>query len=113
MPTTPTAQSNKPKRKGAEGPNAPRPADMGRVLGLNVPVSVMLAERLMPIEDILATQAGTIIEFDVPFDNDLSLYVANSQIGRGQAIKVGENFGLRITNIDTVRERIDAMRRPD
>lgn len=110
---TPTANAAKPSRRGAEASGAARPADVGRVLGLNVPVSVVLAERLMPIETILSTQAGTIIEFDVPFDNELLLFVANSEIGSGQAVKVGENFGLRITRIDPVRERIDALRRPD
>jgi len=78
-----------------------------------VPVSVVLAERLMTIDEIVATQAGTIIEFDVPFDSELTLYVANSEIGHGQAVKIGENFGLRINRIGTVRQRIDAMRGPD
>lgn len=88
-----------------------RPADISRVLELSVPVSVVLAERLMTIDTIVATQAGTIIEFEVPFDSDLCLFVANTEIGRGQAIKVGEKFGLRITQIGSVRERIAALRR--
>lgn len=93
--------------------NQQRLSDPGRILELSVPVSVVLAERLMTIDEIVATQAGTIIEFDVPFDSELTLYVANSEIGHGQAVKIGENFGLRINRIGTVRQRIDAMRGPD
>jgi flagellar motor switch/type III secretory pathway protein FliN len=52
---------------------------------------------------------GTIVEFEVPFDSELALQVANRTIGRGQAVKVGENFGLRITSIEPVPKRIDAL----
>jgi len=52
---------------------------------------------------------GTIVEFEVPFDTELALQVADRTIGRGQAVKVGENFGLRITNIASVPTRIDAL----
>ncbi len=98
----------------ATQPGLPTPAKLRqpqieRILGIEVPVAVMLAEQDMPIEAILQIRVGTIIEFDVPFDSDLSLHVANRQIGVGQAVKVGENFGLRVSNIDTLEHRIDAM----
>ena len=86
-----------------------RKPEMRRILGLSVPVSVVLAQRHMPIEAILEMTAGTIVEFDVPFDSELTLEVANRPIGRGQAVKTGENFGLRIAEIGTVHERIGAM----
>ena len=87
----------------------PRKPSIKRILGLSVPVAVVLAERDMPIESILETTAGTIIEFEVSFDSELTLQVANRPIGSGQAVKVGENFGLRITRIGGVRDRIDAL----
>ena len=91
--------------------NQPRPdeADVRRILGLSVPVTAVLAKRDMTIESILDIAAGTIIEFDVLFDSDLTLHVANRPIGSGQAVKVGENFGLRVTRIEAVRDRIDAL----
>ena len=84
--------------------------EIRRILGLSVPVSVVLAERDMTIESIIAITVGTIIEFNVSFDADLTLHVANHPIGRGQAVKIGENFGLRITAIEDVHDRIEAMR---
>lgn len=79
------------------------------LLSLPVPVTVILAERDMNIESILATKVGTIIEFDVPFDSDLVLYVANETIARGQAAKIGENFGIRVTSIQSIKERVNAL----
>ncbi|MHC4698308.1 MAG: FliM/FliN family flagellar motor switch protein [Planctomycetota bacterium] len=83
--------------------------DLHRILGLSLPVTVTLAERNMAIEMILATRVGTIIEFNVPFDAELTLCVANQRIGQGHAVKIGENFGLRITRIDSVQDRIEAL----
>jgi len=110
MPTTPSIDipASSPSRS-VEKPPTHRATNLPRILGLNVPVSVMLADRLMPIDAILRMNVGTIIEFDVPFDSELVLEVADLPIGRGHAVKVGENFGLRITNIGSLKDRIHAM----
>lgn len=84
-------------------------AGVARILALTVPVTVKLADRPMSVESILELAIGTIVEFDVPFDSDLVLEVANHPIGTGQAVKIGENFGLRVSRIGTVPERISAM----
>ena len=65
----------------------------------------------MTVKSVLAISVGTIIEFDVPFDAELVLTVADQPIGTGLAVKVGERFGLRVRSIDNVRERIDALGR--
>jgi flagellar motor switch protein FliN/FliY len=87
----------------------PTEREIRRILDLSVPVSVVLAERDMTVKSVLAITVGTIIEFDVPFDADLTLQVGNHSIGSGQAVKAGENFGLRIIGIQDVHERIEAL----
>lgn len=94
---------------GVRPPESPPRGDIRRILGLSVPLSVTLAERDMPIESVLQITVGTIIEFNVPFDAPLTLNVANSEIGKGQAVKIGENFGLQVTRIGTVPALIDAL----
>lgn len=83
--------------------------DVSRLLGLALDIRVVLAEREMPLNSVLAIRPGTIIEFDVPFDAELLLYAGDRRIGVGQAVKVGEKFGLRVSHIGTVRERIQAL----
>jgi flagellar motor switch/type III secretory pathway protein FliN len=39
----------------------------------------------------------------------LDLVVSNCHIALGQAVKVGENFGLRITRIGGLDEKIKAL----
>lgn len=100
-----------PRPGGRTAVDAPssRTPNIDRILSLTVTVSVTLAERDMPLESILAINLGTILEFDVASDTELTLNVANHPIGKGRAVKTGENFGLRITQIGSVTDRIGAM----
>jgi flagellar motor switch protein FliN/FliY len=90
-------------------PGAPAHPDAQRILCLEVPVIVRLAERTMPLSEIVGLSTGAIIEFDKPADSQLDLMINNKCVGQGQAVKVGENFGLRVTNVGSVRDRIKAM----
>jgi len=80
-----------------------------RILAIEVPVIVRLAKRNMRLSEVLHLSAGSIVEFDRSFDAELDLMVNNQVIGTGQAVKAGEKFGLRILNIGTIREKINAL----
>ena len=101
----PTSAPPSPAPRGAAG----RPEDVSRILNIEVPVIVQLAQRTMPLSKILSLSTGAIIEFDKPVDTELDLMINNKQVGRGQAVKVGENFGLRLTATGSVRARIQAL----
>lgn len=79
------------------------------ILKLKVPLLVMVGECRMAVEDVLSLGPGAIMELERPADSDLILMVNNKDIGTGQAVKVGENFGIRITRIDPAQDRIAAM----
>ncbi len=96
-------------RRATNQPDKPPDPELTRILGLVVPVSVVVAEQALPIEAILQITVGTILEFDVSFGAELSLVVGDRAIGRGNAVKVGENFGLRLTHIGTLGQRIGAL----
>ncbi|MDX2132292.1 MAG: FliM/FliN family flagellar motor switch protein [Planctomycetota bacterium] len=84
------------------------PNSLSRALRLEVPVIVLLGERLLRTNEVLALVPGSIIELAKDAESDLDLQVNNRKVGRGRAVKVGENFGLRITEIGHPVERIDA-----
>ncbi len=85
------------------------PVELRRILQLEVPVIVQLADRYMDMADVLALNVGSVIEFDRKFDAELELVVSDRQVGLGHAVKVGENFGLRITRIGTIYNTIRAL----
>ncbi len=86
-----------------------RKANLGQVLRLEVPVVVRLAERKLRVEDVLALTQGSIIELDKNAENELDLLINDKQVGLGTAVKVGENFGIRLTFIGDLRTRLAAV----
>ena len=83
---------------------------VGRILKLRVPVVVRLAQRPMKMSILMKMVPGTILEFDRRVDRELALLVSNHQIGVGFAVKADEHFGLRITFVGDVKQRIESLR---
>jgi flagellar motor switch protein FliN/FliY len=87
----------------------PAQIELKRILRLQVPVIVKLAERRLTMVEVLRLGNGSIIEFFKSSDQPLELLINNKTIAVGEAVKVGENFGLRITQIGDIKQIIDAM----
>ncbi|HEY8668886.1 MAG TPA: FliM/FliN family flagellar motor C-terminal domain-containing protein [Tepidisphaeraceae bacterium] len=85
------------------------PQEVNRILQLEVPVIVKLAERKLTLQEVMRLGVGAIIEFFKPSEEPLQLLINNKAIAIGEAVKVGENFGLRITQIGDVRDVIRSM----
>ena len=79
------------------------------LLGLEVPLIVQIADKVATVGEVTSLQPGVIIEFPKQASQDLTILVNNTTVGSGQAVKVGENFGVRIRSIDTPSQRIDAL----
>jgi len=91
------------------GRSAPSAEELSRILHMHVPVIVRLAERKLTLAEVMRLGAGAIIEFSKASDEPLELLINNKVIGVGEAVKVGENFGLRITQIGDVKDLIRMM----
>jgi flagellar motor switch protein FliN/FliY len=87
----------------------PMPTDLQTILRLSVPVIVQVGERFLPMDDVLALGPGAILELTKSSEDELELLVNNKVIAKGVAVKVGENFGIRITTIGSPTERVTAM----
>lgn len=83
--------------------------DLQAILSLEMPIIVLLGERPMKLSDVVALCPGVIIELPKKADDELTLQVNNKPIGSGIAVKVGENFGIRLTFIGDLKSRIAAM----
>lgn len=83
--------------------------EVDRILRLEVPIIVRLGERKLLLSEVLRLGTGAIIEFSKRSDEPLELLINNKVIGVGETVKVGENFGLRITQIGDVKQLIQAL----
>jgi flagellar motor switch protein FliN/FliY len=85
------------------------PADLKSILKLEVPLIVVIGSRKMAVREVLSLAPGAIVELPKPSDDELEILVNNKPVGTGVAVKVGENFGIRITYMGNLRDRIEAL----
>ena len=74
-----------------------------------MPVVVQIGRRMMRLADIMSLVPGAIIEFPKSSDEDLEVLINNKEIGTGKAVKIGENFGVQITFVGDIAQRVEAL----
>ncbi len=79
---------------------------MHRLLAIEVPVIVQLGIRRMTIGEVMRLGVGAIVEFSKSAEEEMDLLANNIPIGKGHAVKVGENFGIKVSSIGSVKETI-------
>lgn len=75
------------------------------LLKIRVPVAAVLARARKPIKTILELGIGSVVQFDKSCDELIELELDRTIIANGEAVKVGEKFGLRINTILLPKER--------
>ena len=85
------------------------PTDVQTILNLTVPVVVQIGRQKFPLQQILALGPGAILELDRSATEDLTLLINNKPIGTGKAVKVAENFGIRINSVGSPQLRVTAL----
>ena len=85
------------------------PTDVQAILKLEVPLVVLVDQREMNVHELMQLAPGAIIELPKESEDELDILVNNKPIGMGAAVKVGENFGVRITYTGDMREKLEAM----
>jgi flagellar motor switch protein FliN len=80
------------------------------LLRIQVPVVVTLAQKRQPLGRVIELGPGSIIHFDKSCEEMLDLEVGGLPVAHGEAVKVGDKFGLRITSIILPGERFQPLR---
>ena len=76
------------------------------LLKIQLPVAVTLATTKQSISQIVSFVPGSIIQFNKLCDESLTLEIGNHPVAEGEAVKVGDKFGLRITSMTPPDERL-------
>ncbi len=79
------------------------------LLRIKVPVVVALAENRQKLSRIIEIGPGSILQFDKSCEEMLNLEVGNQPVACGEAVKVGDKFGLRITAMILPDERFSPV----
>ncbi len=102
-PSGPVAEAKEPIPGPKTVPN------VKQLLKMKVPVIVKVTEKKVRLKDILKWNLGSIIVFEKDAYQNIDLMVNNSTIGLGQPVKIGEKFGLKITQIKDPAETIRSL----
>lgn len=79
---------------------------LARLRKLPVQVSVRLAEKKITVSQLLTVTSGSLLTFNRSCEDLLDLYVNNAIYCRGEAVKIGENFGLKINQVGAAQETV-------
>jgi len=72
-------------------------------------VSVEIGRCKMLLKDLLKMGEGYVIELDKLAGEPIDLYVNSKLIARGEAVMVGDKFGIRLTDVVSTLNRIENL----
>jgi len=82
------------------------PGGLERVLDLPLEIHVELGKKRLRISELLALGPGAIIELDVAAGAPLSILANQVLVAHGEAVVIGERYGVRVTEIVSTQERV-------
>ena len=86
---------------------APRSIDL--LMDVSMRVSVELGRSRLTVEEVLQLGPGSVVELDKLAGEPVDILVNERLIARGEVVVVDENFGVRVTEIVSPRQRATAM----
>lgn len=72
-------------------------------------ISVEIGRSKILLKDLLKMGEGYVIELDKLAGEPLDLYVNSRLIARGEAVMVGDKFGIRLTDVVSTSDRIENL----
>jgi len=80
------------------------------LLDIKLDVSIELGRTKMLLRDILELGPGSVIELDKMAGETVDMLINDKKLAKGEVVVVDENFGVRITHLISMQERIKMLR---
>lgn len=88
---------------------AQRPREM--LMRIPVRVKVRMAAKSVAVRDLLHMLPGSVIEFERKADGEVELLVNSHVVARGEAVRSGRRYGMRVTAVAPIEKRVGSLRR--
>ena len=95
--------------ESGEGSASPDVSAVDRILDLPLTIHVELGHRRMRVDELLQIAVGSVVELDTAAGAPLGIYANQTLIAQGEAVVVGEHYGVRVTEILTPTERVKKL----
>ncbi|HPA45930.1 MAG TPA: flagellar motor switch protein FliN [bacterium] len=80
------------------------------ILDIPLEVKVELGRTTRKIREVLELGPGSVVELDKLAGEPVDILVNEKLFAKGEVVVIDENFGVRITDIMTIEERIEALK---
>lgn len=91
-------------------PNSPEGlGNLAALLHVQLPVSIRFGETEMLLEEVVKLGVGSVIELNSAVDDPVELVVNGKCFARGEVVTVDGFYGVRITEITSVGERLQSV----
>jgi flagellar motor switch protein FliN/FliY len=78
------------------------------LLDLELPVTLRFGRTQMTLNDVIDLNRGSVIDFGQSAEEPVEVMVNGRVVARGEAVMVQGNYGVRISQIESRRERLAA-----
>ena len=95
------------KKVGMQG--NPYTGNLNLLMGVQLDISVVIGRSKKKIKDIMDFGQGTVIELDKQTGAPAEIIVNGQLLAYGDVIVVGDNFGVRVTEIVGAKELLDSL----
>ncbi len=85
-------------------------ANLDMILDIPVTLSVELGKTKILINDLLQLGQGSVLELEKLAGEPMEILVNGKLIARGEVVVVNDKFGVRLTDIVSVAERINQLK---
>src|SRR5438105_3335669 len=79
------------------------------LMDVQLPVSIRFGETEMVLEEVIKLGVGSVIELNSGINEPVELVVNGRSLARGEVVTVDGFYGIRITEITSVNERIKSI----
>jgi len=84
-------------------------ANLAALMDVQLAVSIRFGETEMLLEDVVKLGIGSVIELNSGVDDPVELIVNGRCFARGEVVTVDAFYGIKITEITSVGERIQSV----
>ena len=93
--------------------NSPANSALDLLLDIELPVTLRFGRRQMTLSEVIDLNRGSVIDFGQSAEEPVEVLVNGRVVARGEAVMVQGNYGVRISQIESRRERLELAPPPE
>ena len=80
------------------------------VMDIPVTLSMELGRTRISIQELLQLNSGSVVELQRMADEPMDVLVNGTLVAHGEAVVIGDKFGVRLTDVVSATERVKRLR---